>query len=309
MNVVINLDKPADISSQQAVVKVKKLLGAKKAGHAGTLDPIATGVLLVCLNEATKITRFLADLDKEYIVQMKLGERTDTFDSTGRILETRDFSFIQKVDIEHLLNRYTGTIRQIPPMYSAVKIGGTPLYKLARKGVSVERPGRNVCIYETELLSYNPPHVSMRISCSKGTYIRTLCDDIGNTLGTGAHMTSIIRSRVGNFRLADVVSLAQLVEKKDSFYEMDEVLCHLEEIVLDTDSWQKVKNGVPVNLQRNSSESVVIVSRGDLCSTSPIASHYVRIKRQDLTLVGIGFIEGDSLRIERLFNLPVIERH
>jgi tRNA pseudouridine55 synthase len=302
MNVVICLDKPAHITSQQAVVKVKRLLGARKAGHAGTLDPLATGILLVCLDEATKITRFLADLDKEYVVQMKLGERTDTYDSTGRILETRNPGFLQKADVEGILDRYTGSIHQIPPMYSAVKIGGTPLYKLARKGISVERQERDVVIHEAELLSYDPPYVNVRIACSKGTYIRTLCDDVGNALGTGAHMTSLIRSRVGNFRLEDALSLSELSEKKDSFYQMDECLSHLEEIQLDSDSWQKVRNGVPVDLYRNNTGSSCELPKGEICGISSKITRYVRLKSPDRTLVGIGLLENDCLQVERLFN-------
>jgi len=304
MNFVINLDKPAHITSQQAVVKVKRLLGVKKAGHAGTLDPIATGILIVCLNEATKITRFLADLDKEYIVQLKLGERTDTYDSTGRIVETKTPDFIQEDDIQSILRRFAGCIQQIPPMYSAVKIGGSPLYKLARKGIFVDRPVRNVCIHEAELLSYHPPFVNARITCSKGTYIRTLCDDIGNALGTGAHMTSLTRSRVGNFRLEDAVPLAKLPDTEDRFYAMDEALAHLREVRLDRDAWQKAKNGVPVDFGRNNNEALWEMREKDICGASPKASQYVRLKSPDNSLFGIGLLEDDSLRIERLFNLP-----
>jgi tRNA pseudouridine55 synthase len=304
MNVVINLDKPAHITSQQAVVKVKRLLGAKKAGHAGTLDPIATGVLIVCLNEATKITRFLSDLDKEYLVQLKLGERTDTFDSTGKIVETKNPGFIREEDLQETLGRFTGCIQQIPPMYSAVKINGTPLYKLARKGISVERRERSVCIHQVQLLSYHSPYVNARVICSKGTYIRTLCDDIGNALGTGAHMTSLTRSKVGNFRLEDAVSFTELSDKKDSFWAMDEALSHLGEILLDHDSWQKAKNGVPVDLCRNNPEAFLKGSGNEICGTSVMASRYVRMKSPDHTLFGIGLLENSSLRVERLFNSP-----
>ena len=144
MNIVINLNKPESISSHRAANDVGRLFAAKKAGHAGTLDPIATGVLIVCLNEATKITRFLSDLDKEYIVRLKLGERTDTYDSTGRILETKDWHSIKETDIHEILKNFIGLIKQTPPMYSAVKIGGQPLYKLARKGIDIERPEREI---------------------------------------------------------------------------------------------------------------------------------------------------------------------
>ncbi|MBM4141723.1 MAG: tRNA pseudouridine(55) synthase TruB, partial [Nitrospira sp.] len=198
MNVVINLNKPKEISSQQAVIKVKKIFAARKAGHAGTLDPIATGVLIVCLNEATKITRFLSDLNKEYIVRLKLGERTDTLDVTGRIIEKKDCLSLNVADISPVLSNFTGQIKQIPPMYSAVKIGGQQLYKLARKGMNVERPERMITIYGIDLINFEQPYLDLNISCSKGTYIRTLCDDIGNDLGVGAHMVSLERTRVGS---------------------------------------------------------------------------------------------------------------
>jgi tRNA pseudouridine55 synthase len=293
MNFVINLDKPVNTTSQQAVVKVKRLLGAKKAGHAGTLDPMATGVLIVCLNEATKITRFLSDLEKEYNVQLKLGERTDTYDATGRIVDTKDPSAVYEENIRNIFGSFTGFIEQIPPMYSAVKIGGNPLYKLARKGISVERPTRGINIYDLELLSYHPPYINARVTCSKGTYIRTLCDDIGNALGTGAHMTALRRTRVGNFRIEDAVALAELPDKKGSFYSMDEALSHLREILLDFDSWQKARNGLPVENPANKAGY-----RGEW------PSQYVRMKNPEHVLFGIGVHENNSLRIERLFNAP-----
>ncbi|MDH5769559.1 MAG: tRNA pseudouridine(55) synthase TruB, partial [Nitrospirota bacterium] len=203
INVVINLNKPKDVSSQQAVIKVKKFYSARKAGHAGTLDPIATGVLIVCLNEATKITRFLSDLDKEYIVRLKLGERTDTYDITGKIIEKKECPSFQVADISPVLSDFIGEIKQIPPMYSAIKIGGQQLYKLARKGMDIERPGRMITVYGIDLMDFEQPYIDLKISCSKGTYIRTLCDDIGRELGVGAHMVSLERTRVGSFKIED----------------------------------------------------------------------------------------------------------
>ena len=302
MNSIINLDKPAHITSQQAVVKVKRLLSAKKAGHAGTLDPIATGVLIVCLNEATKITRFLADLEKEYIAQLKLGERTDTYDSTGKIVEKKDIGVLYAEDIHEVLSRFKGCIQQIPPMYSAVKIGGEPLYKLARKGISIERPERSVHIYQLELLSFHHPYVNVSVTCSKGTYIRTLCEDIGNALGTGAHMTALKRTRVGNFRIEDAVSIAELPDKKNIFCSMDEALSHLKEIILDHDSWLKAKNGMPVDIPRNVTGTPFDGANKDICDTPLRDSEYVRLKNPAHVLFGIGILGSNSLKVERLFN-------
>ncbi len=302
MNSIINLDKPAHITSQQAVVKVKRLLSAKKAGHAGTLDPIATGVLIVCLNEATKITRFLSDLEKEYIAQLKLGERTDTYDSTGKIVEKKDIGVLYAEDIHEVLSRFKGCIQQIPPMYSAVKIGGEPLYKLARKGISIERSERSVHIYQLELLSFHHPYVNVSVTCSKGTYIRTLCEDIGNALGTGAHMTALKRTRVGNFRIEDAVSIAELPDKKNIFCSMDEALSHLKEIILDHDSWHKAKNGLPVDIPRNVTGTPFDGANKDICDTPLRDSEYVRLKNPAHVLFGIGILGNNSLKVERLFN-------
>jgi tRNA pseudouridine55 synthase len=256
-NLVINLNKPKDISSQKAVTKVKHLFAVRKAGHAGTLDPIATGVLIVCLNEATKITRFISDLDKEYMARLKLGERTDTYDLTGKIIGKRDFSLIKETDIHKVLNNFTGRIKQTPPMYSAIKIGGQPLYKLARLGMNLERPERTVNIYKIDLAFFNPPYLDLKISCSKGTYIRTLCDDIGNALGVGAHMVSLERTRIGRFRIEDSTSIDKVNCNKDACHSIDSAISHLQEIKLDEDSYYKAQNGIPIIL---SSEALAKVS-------------------------------------------------
>lgn len=286
MNVVINLNKPKEISSQQAVIKVKKYFAARKAGHAGTLDPIATGVLIVCLNEATKITRFLSDLNKEYSVRLKFGERTDTFDVTGRIIEKKDCPPLSVADISLVLSHFIGQIKQIPPMYSAIKIGGQQLYKLARKGVDIERPERKITIYRIDLINFEQPYLDLNISCSKGTYIRTLCDDIGNDLGVGAHMVSLERTRVGSFRIEDSVSIEDLKYGKNIWCSIDSAISYLNEIVLDEESYFKVKNGLPII---NSYNNIYI-------------NQYVRLKNPEHNLFGIGRVESGKIKIERLLN-------
>ena len=300
MNIVINLDKPVQMSSQQAVTVVKRLLRVKKAGHAGTLDPLATGVLIVCLNEATKITRFLSDLEKEYIVRFKLGERTDTYDSTGKIIDSKDPNSVRAEDIRQVLGKFTGDIQQTPPMYSAVKIDGTPLYKLARQGISVDRPGRNVRIYQLELLSFHRPYADLRVTCSKGTYIRTLCDDIGNVLGTGAHMTSLTRTRVGKFGIEHAVPLTDLRDKKMSYHSMDDALSHLREVILDSESWRKARNGIPVGIPDGNVEMIVDGTCEDV-SVPPVgAPKFVRLKNPDYILFGIGLLASNSIKPERI---------
>ena len=289
MDVVINLNKPRDISSQQAVLKVKQLFHAKKAGHAGTLDPIATGVLITCLNQATKVSRFLSDLDKEYIVGIKLGERTDTGDLTGRILEKKNSLMLEETDIYNLLKNFVGQIKQIPPMYSAIKIQGQPLYKLARMGIEIQRPERLIEIYGIDLIRFDQPYLDLKISCSKGTYIRTLCDDIGKALHVGAHMISLKRTKVGNFRIEDSASLGELKHAKNAVYAMDSAISHLKEIILDEESYQKAKNGMPV-----------------IAITAILAAkhikHYVRLKGPGNNLFAIGKLEQDKITVERLLN-------
>jgi tRNA pseudouridine55 synthase len=289
VDVVINLNKPKDISSQQAVIKVKKLFAARKAGHAGTLDPIATGVLIVCLNQATKITRFLSDLDKEYMVRLKLGERTDTCDLTGKLLEKRDCPSLKGGDIHRILKNLIGQIKQIPPMYSAIKIKGQPLYKLARMGMEIRRPERTINIYEIELIGFNSPYLDLRVSCSKGTYIRTLCDDIGNALDVGAHMISLERTRVGNFRIENSASMEELQCGKDAVYSIDSAISHLGEIILSEESYHKAKNGMPVIM---------------ITATLPIKQikQYVRLKGPEHNLFGIGKLEQNRITVERLLN-------
>jgi tRNA pseudouridine55 synthase len=287
MDAVINLNKSKDISSQHAVRKVKKLFAARKAGHAGTLDPIATGVLLVCLNEATKITRFLSDLDKEYLTRLKLGERTDTYDLTGRLLEKKDCLFLREEDIQEILQNFTGRIKQTPPMYSAIKIKGQPLYKLARKGVEIKRLERAVTIHRVGLMSFTPPYLDLKIRCSKGTYIRSLCNDIGEALGVGAHMISLERTKVGNFKIEDSASIEELKWKREALHSIDSAISHLDEIILDEESYYKAKNGIPVIL----------------ITEKLLPNQYLRLKkRPEGNLFGIGRVEGNRIRIERLLN-------
>jgi len=289
MNLIINCNKPENISSQQAVTKVKRFFSVKKAGHTGTLDPLATGVLIVCLNEATKIARFLSDLDKEYVARIKLGERTDTYDSTGRIIEEKDYRWVKEADICRTLGKLTGCVQQIPPMYSAVKVGGQPLYKLARKGIEIERAERSVHISRIDLVSFHLPYLEVRVSCSKGTYIRTLCEDAGNDLGVGAHMVSLQRTKVGNFGIENSVSLEDLQDNKDLYYSIDAVLSSLDEIILDEDSCRKAKNGMPIRMSNH---------------TAPIFQEqkFVRLKNPEKILFGIGRFEDGEIKIERLLN-------
>ncbi|HMK49447.1 MAG TPA: tRNA pseudouridine(55) synthase TruB [Thermodesulfovibrionales bacterium] len=305
-NIIINLNKPRDISSQQAVTRVKKLLGAKKAGHAGTLDPIATGVLIVCLDETTKIARFLSDQNKEYAVRLKLGERTDTYDSTGAVVERKEYGEITEGEVRRILPAFQGLIQQTPPMYSAIKMQGQTLYKLARKGITLEVPARTVTIESIDLISFEPPYLDLAVSCSKGTYIRSICDDIGNALGVGAHMTALERTRVGIFHLKDSVSFEDLTTPNFSFFSIDDAIPHLTECVLGPESYRRARNGVPVPVPADypgkGASISIIFGRSDVLGASGQGEDYVRLKDPAHNLFGIGRIDGDMIKIERLLN-------
>lgn len=200
------LDKPLGLTSNAALQKAKKLLGAAKAGHAGTLDPLASGLLLVLVGEATKFAGPLLDADKEYLATLKLGERTTTGDAEGEVLERRVVD-VAADSLLAVLDGFRGEIEQVPPMHSALKHKGTPLYRLARRGQEVDRAPRRVRISELELVRLEPGAVTLRVACSKGTYVRVLAEDIGGALGCGAHLSALRRTASGRFRIEDAATL------------------------------------------------------------------------------------------------------
>jgi tRNA pseudouridine55 synthase len=205
------LDKPVGLSSNAALQKAKKLLGATKAGHAGTLDPLASGLLIVLAGEATKFAGPLLDADKEYLATVKLGERTATGDAEGVVLERKAAHFV-KAEVLAVLDRFRGEIAQVPPMHSALKHKGTPLYRLARRGHQVERPARRVRISALEMTGFEGSELRLRVLCSKGTYVRVLAEDIGEALGCGAHLSALRRTASGRLRVEDAVTLERLGE-------------------------------------------------------------------------------------------------
>ncbi len=209
VNGILLLDKPSGITSNAALQKVKKLFRARKAGHTGSLDPLASGLLPICLGEATKVSGYLLDADKQYWVDCKLGERTSTGDAEGELLEQRPVTVTEK-QFRATMEGFLGEIEQIPPMYSAVKHQGQRLYKLARQGVEVEREPRRITIHSIDMLNFDPPRVEIRVLCSKGTYVRTLVEDIGELLGCGAHVADLRRLGVGPYDDTAMVTLARL---------------------------------------------------------------------------------------------------
>ena len=214
---VFLLDKPQGMSSNDIMQKVKRIFQANKAGHTGALDPLATGMLPICLGEATKFSQFLLDADKRYLVTAKLGERTDTSDAEGQIVETRDVN-VKTPEILTALERFRGNILQVPTMFSALKYNGKPLYEYARQGITVEREARPITIFGLNFIEYNAPYLTLEVHCSKGTYIRTLVDDLGEALGCGAHVTMLRRTAVADYpteKMLDWHALQSLAEQQD----------------------------------------------------------------------------------------------
>lgn len=206
---VLLLDKPVGPSSSTVLQAVKKLFGARKAGHAGTLDPLASGLLPLLFGEATKFAQYGLDASKEYVARVRLGVATDTGDAEGKVLETRAVA-VDDTALAGTLARFRGVIEQVPPIYSALKRDGKPLYALAREGLSVERAPRKIEIHELELLGRTPDAVELRIRCSKGTYVRQIAADLGAALGTGAHLAALRRTAVGKLRVEDAVAFDAL---------------------------------------------------------------------------------------------------
>ncbi len=207
---VLLLDKPVGFSSNDALIKAKRVLNAKKAGHTGTLDPFATGLLPLCFGEATKFSQDLLEADKTYHTTVHLGQTTDTGDTEGVVLETRAVD-VTLEQIHAVLAQFRGPIAQVPPMYSALKRDGKPLYEYARAGITLERCARNVVIHKLELLSYQAPFLQLSVTCSKGTYIRVLGQDIGAALGCGAHLNALRRTQVGALTIDGMITLEALV--------------------------------------------------------------------------------------------------
>jgi len=251
---ILNIDKPWGRTSFSIVAAVRRLTGERRVGHAGTLDPAATGVLPVCLGQGTRVIEFLLDATKTYRAEIELGVATDTYDGSGRIVQRGDPSRISQDQLESALASFYGVIQQIPPMYSAVKYHGKPLYKLARAGITVERKSRLARIHRLELIDWRSPIATIEVDCGKGTYIRSLAHDLGQALGCGAHLRSLIRLRYGIFDVKDTIAIPQL---EDAFrygywqcfvHPIDSVLLHWAAVVVNDDTGQDVRNGRPLVL-------------------------------------------------------------
>ena len=235
---ILLLDKPAGITSNTALQIVKQLYDACKAGHTGSLDPLATGVLPLCFGEATKFSQFLLDADKRYQATFKLGVITDSGDADGKVLETRSVPEISELKLESVLENYRGKISQIPSMFSALKVNGQPLYKLARQGIEIKRKSRLVTIHELRVLERHQDKITVDVRCTKGTYVRTLAEDIGLELGCGAHVVELRRLAAGPYTVDETVSMEQLELWAEDKVQLDERLQPVSSAVQD---WPQVE--------------------------------------------------------------------
>lgn len=230
---ILNIDKPQRLTSHDVVNQVRRLSQTRRVGHAGTLDPLATGVLLVCLGRATRLIEYLAEQPKTYETTLHLGQETDTYDAEGVLVATQAVT-VTSTDVAAALPQFRGEIQQTPPMFSAIKKDGQPLYKLARRGIEVERPARMVTIYELSLLSCQLPFITLRVVCSAGTYIRSLAHDLGQALGCGGHVAALRRTTIGPFQISQAVSLADLTAERlvTALLPSDRAVRHLPLLVL-----------------------------------------------------------------------------
>lgn len=249
MNGILNINKPPGKTSYQLVALVKRLSGERKVGHAGTLDPMATGVLPVCLGKATRTIEYLADTPKTYLTEIELGVTTDTYDASGRVTHRQDISAISRAQVARALATFCGLIQQTPPMYSALKHHGTPLYRLARVGIVVARPPRPTRVYRIGLKRFEPPVATVEIECGKGTYIRSLAHDLGELLGCGGHLRSLVRLKYGPFSIGEATPVPRLEAAFQShngmscLYPLEIVLAHLPAVTVSDEQATGLKHG------------------------------------------------------------------
>lgn len=255
INGILLIDKPIGISSQKILYSIKKVLRGEKIGHTGTLDLEASGLLIAVIGKATRVSDFLLGKDKTYITEIVLGSQTDTYDYSGKVINTSDKK-IDEQDFSNILNEFLGEISQIPPMYSAIKVNGKKLYEIALEGKTINRKERKVKIYSADLLDYNFPNATLKIHCSKGTYIRSLANDIGIRLKTYAYTKSIRRIKVGNFDIKDAYTKDELLEfdydkLKKAVMPTDSALKGLEVYKFNTKYFKSLINGEKIKLTKN----------------------------------------------------------
>ena len=299
---VLTMKKESGWTSHDVVAKIRYLLGGVKVGHAGTLDPAATGVLPVLIGRGTRIAEYLVEWDKEYRAVLRLGETTDTQDATGTVLARHPTDLVTPESIHEVVGRFRGPIEQVPPMYSAVKVGGVPLYKSARAGKAIARDARTIVIHTLEVEAIQERDVTLRIVCSKGTYVRTLCADIGGALGVGGHMLALERRRVGPLTIDQALTVDEVVTRHalgrlgDDLLSLDRALAQLEIVVVDEQTADRVRHGAPVPVAK--------ILRWEGAADGERGSHKpVRIHDIDGRLVAIGKCPDnlrEALKVEKV---------
>jgi len=249
---ILNLNKPSGLTSHDVVDRIRRASGIRRVGHAGTLDPAASGVLLVCLGQATRVSEYLMDGRKSYDAQIRLGITTDTGDAEGRVIHSRSSINTTRAQVEKTLASFRGRVGQVPPMYSALKHEGKPLYELARRGLEVERAPRTVEIYDLRLIEWTPPSFRLFVECSRGTYVRVLATDLGETLQTGAHLEHLVRTASGHYTLEDAIPLNEAEHALSSggwlriLHSLDEALLHFGALVVDPEAEARIRHGQQV---------------------------------------------------------------
>lgn len=261
MNGLLLVNKQSNITSSDVVIKVRKLLNIKKVGHTGTLDPLASGLLILTVGNATRIQELITEKDKEYIATMKLGIKTDTYDTEGKIIDQKEVP--NNLNIEEVLNSYIKKYNQEVPIYSSIKVNGKKLYEYARENIKVELPKREVEIKDIKLLSINNNEVTFKCLVSKGTYIRSLINDIGNTLGTYATMTKLIRTKIDNFSLDNSYTLEDIEKGNYQLISIEEVLDY-PKIEIDDDLYKKISNGVVLDNTYNIKDKVLFIYNSNI---------------------------------------------
>ena len=285
---LLNIDKPAGITSHDVVARVRRVAGVRRVGHAGTLDPLATGVLLVGVGPATRLIEYLVGQTKTYEAEVRLGQATNTYDAEGEVVAERPFSHITLAAITQTLDPFRGRIEQKPPIYSAIKKDGQPLYKLARQGIEVDVPTRQVTIYTLDLLGWDAPFLHLRVTCSAGTYIRSLAHDLGQVLGCGGHLTALRRTAIGSFTVETAVSLPDLTPTTlpTHLQPPDTAVAHLPRLTLTAQDAQQWQHGMRLTQQPD----------------QPIDSPLARTYTENGRFIGISTAIDNQWQPKKVFN-------
>jgi len=301
----LNINKPAGMTSHDVVDAVRKILGVRRVGHTGTLDPQATGVLPLCVGRATRIAQYLTQADKEYVMTLRLGITTDTLDAAGKETGRSEQVQLGREDVEAVLPRFRGAIQQVPPLFSAKKYRGERLYKLARRGAQVERQPVSVRIYSLEVLECALPFVKLRAVCSKGTYARSLCDDIGRALGCGGHLYALTRTRAGRFGMDGILTLAELEQRvredrlSEVLLSIQEALAHLPAVRVAPEAGRLILHGGGV------SAAMVVQFPGDLTAGALVRVLGFRKQLLSLAETAVASVDFPACEPHRVVLHPV----